>query len=143
MQKLCSVILMLGLCEIAFTDLKKRKIPNRVLCVLILCRTMSLLISGTGQDWISSAKGAVLAGGSMLFFYILFDEGIGAGDVKLLAVTGLWMGSDVVWEFLFVTFFVAAIFGMVQRYQTKDRMKTIPLAVCVLIGFLWNLFRTI
>ena len=71
----------------------------------LFCRAM------TGE-WSSAVKGALLAGGSMLIFYIVFRRGIGAGDVKLLTVVGFYMGGERIWELLFVIFLTAAVWGI-------------------------------
>lgn len=74
-----------------------------------------------------SVKGALLAGGSMLIFYIVFRRGIGAGDVKLLTVVGYYMGCEKIWELLFLIFLMAAVWGILCK-------KEVPLAICVFLG---------
>lgn len=98
----------------------------------LFCRAM------TGE-WSSAVKGALLAGGSMLIFYIVFRRGIGAGDVKLLTVVGFYMGGERIWELLFVIFLTAAVWGIWLHIIKKNQIKTIPLAVCVLLGVIFHM----
>lgn len=90
-------------------------------------------------EWSSAVKGALLAGGSMLIFYIVFRRGIGAGDVKLLTVVGFYMGGERIWELLFVIFLTAAVWGIWLHIIKKNQIKTIPLAVCVLLGVIFHM----
>lgn len=84
-----NIIFLLLLGRIAAEDLKHRRIPNFLVICLLLWGIYS---NGMTGEWNSSVKGALLAGGSMLIFYIVFRRGIGAGDVKLLTVVGFYVG---------------------------------------------------
>ena len=75
----------------------------------------------------------------MLIFYMAFRRGIGAGDVKLLTVVGFYMGCEEIWELLFVIFLTAAVWGIWMHIIRKNQIKTIPLAVCVLLGFIFHM----
>ena len=126
MQRVNNIIFLLLLGRIAAKDLKNRRIPNHlVICMFI----WGIYSSGMTGEWGSSVKGALLAGGSMLIFYMAFRRGIGAGDVKLLTVVGFYMGDEKIWELLFVIFLTAAVWGMLGR-----KGKGVPLAVCVFAG---------
>ncbi len=125
-QRVNNIIFLLLLGRIAAEDLKNRRIPNHlVICMFI----WGIYSSGMTGEWGSSVKGALLAGGSMLIFYMAFRRGIGAGDVKLLTVVGFYMGDERIWELLFVIFLTAAVWGMLCR-----KGKGVPLAVCVFAG---------
>ena len=125
-QRVNNIIFLLLLGRIAAEDLKNRRIPNHlVICMFI----WGIYSSGMTGEWGSSVKGALLAGGSMLIFYMAFRRGIGAGDVKLLTVVGFYMGDEKIWELLFVIFLTAAVWGMLGR-----KGKGVPLAVCVFAG---------
>ncbi len=115
-------LLLLG--RIAVEDLKHRRIPNSLVICLLLWGICS---RGMPGEWNSSIKGALLAGGSMLIFYIVFRRGIGAGDVKLLAVVGFYMGCERIWELLFLIFLMAAVCGILCK-------KEVPLAICIFLG---------
>ena len=124
MQRVNNIIFLLLLGRIAAEDLKHRRIPNSLVICLLLWGICS---RGMPGEWNSSVKGALLAGGSMLIFYMAFRRGIGAGDVKLLTVVGFYVGSEGILELLFVIFLTAAVLGIPCR-------KGIPLAVCVFAG---------
>lgn len=119
-----NIIFLLLLGRIAAEDLKHRRIPNSLVICLFLWGIYS---SGMTGAWNSSVKGALLAGGSMLIFYIVFRRGIGAGDVKLLTVVGFYVGCEKIWELLFLIFLMAAVWGILCK-------KEVPLAICVFLG---------
>ena len=96
-----NIIFLLLLGWIAAEDLKHRRIPNFLVICLLLWGICS---RGMPGEWNLSVKGALLAGGSMLIFYIVFRRGIGAGDVKLLTVVGFYVGCEKIWELLFLIF---------------------------------------
>ena len=119
-----NIIFLLLLSWIAVEDLKHRRIPNLLVICLLLWGIYSRGIQG---EWNSSVKGALLAGGSMLIFYMAFRRGIGAGDVKLLTVVGFYMGGEKIWELLFLIFLMAAVWGILCK-------KEVPLAICIFLG---------
>lgn len=108
-QRVNNIIFLLLLGRIAAEDLKHRKISN---CMVVCLGIWALFCRAMTGEWSSAVKGALLAGGSMLIFYIVFRRGIGAGDVKLLTVVGFYMGGERIWELLFVIFLTAAVWGI-------------------------------
>lgn len=83
-------ILALGLVICLFTDLKERKIYNIVLIPLLIFGLTYNLITGAGPGLMQSILGT-LTGLGILIIPFAFG-GIGAGDVKLLAVIGAIKG---------------------------------------------------
>jgi prepilin peptidase CpaA len=72
------------------SDLRTRKIPNVLTFSAAAGAVLFHLVSG---GW--SAAGWSLAGvfvGTLLFFPMFALRGMGAGDVKLLAAVGAWLG---------------------------------------------------
>lgn len=86
-------------------DLKERRIPNLLIIVGLLT---ALFFQGLHASWgglLFSMQG-FLAGLALLFLPFLWG-GIGAGDVKLLAVVGAFQGATQV----FYTFVYMALWG--------------------------------
>jgi prepilin peptidase CpaA len=72
------------------SDLRTRRIPN---VLTVSAAGAALLFHATTGGW--SAAGWSLAGlfvGALLFFPMFALRGMGAGDVKLLAAVGAWLG---------------------------------------------------
>src|SRR5215208_209386 len=72
------------------SDLRTRRIPNVLTISAALGALLFHLVTG---GW--SAAGGSVAGlflGALLFFPMFALRGMGAGDVKLLAAVGAWLG---------------------------------------------------
>lgn len=98
-------ILLLVLCTSIYTDLRSQKIYNRVLCPALIYALSYYSVTAGMQGVLFSLKGAGL--GIVLFLLPYLMGGIGAGDVKLLAIVGVLKGT----EFVFYSFILAAITG--------------------------------
>ena len=87
-------ILIIGLCVITWKDAMLKQIPNHMLLILVLVRSVLLFDDMTTA--IASFEGFLIGGGVMLFGYLLSKGTMGAGDVKLMAVVGSYAGSDMI-----------------------------------------------
>ena len=76
------------------SDFRNWRIPNNLIAFgLIQGFTMSALMRGIPQGLVCSMKGCVLP---VAILYVLFlIKALGAGDIKLLAVAGSFVGSDI------------------------------------------------
>lgn len=111
----------------AISDIASMTISNWVSVALIAA--FALVAVMTGMD-LSLLKNHLLAGGVVLLVgFACFAMGwIGGGDVKLCAVTALWLG----WDLLFPYLFYVCIFGGVLTLCLLLFNKLVP----VLPGFL-------
>ena len=82
------------LVPVAFIDLDRRIIPNRILLpgAIVAAALVALTAS---DDLLEHAIAAVAAGGFLLLAAIAYPAGMGMGDVKLAAVMGLYLGRSV------------------------------------------------
>ena len=92
-------------------DLRHRRIPNNLtLSAAVVAVAFHAVISG----W--SGLGLSVSGwflGAALFFPMFALRGMGAGDVKLLAAVGAWLGpAQVIWVAL-ITSVAGGILGLV------------------------------
>lgn len=125
----------------AFTDFKYRKILNKVTFPTILLGIIywalvegfkGVMFSGTG----------LLVGGALLIipFYL---GGIGAGDVKMLAMIGALTGPVFVFQAFIWGAILGAVFALFYIYRLggsrKDYMPYgIPIAIGVIIQILFE-----
>jgi prepilin peptidase CpaA len=96
------LILVLLICVI--TDLKSRKIYNNIIFPALLLGICSHMVASGWSGLFFSLKGFLLGLGLLLIPYLM--NGMGAGDVKLLALIGALKGS------LFV-FYTAIYMGLI------------------------------
>lgn len=119
-------LLMALLVICVFTDLKERKIYNKVLLpFLILAFVIHLVTGGI------SGLGFTLAGTAVGFAILLFPYfmgGMGAGDVKLLAVIGALKGTVFVLTtavYMALAGGILALFVLLFRKGSLNRIKQI------------------
>lgn len=85
------ILLTILLITAAAIDIRSMYVPDHVhLCILALASLS--LISGRPPSVSSRICGSILIGGIMLLVSILTKGGIGGGDIKLMAASGLLLG---------------------------------------------------
>ena len=107
-----------------FTDIRSRRIPNWLVFPFLLA---GLTVSTFLHGWHGLGQSAAGAGLALLVFGIFFwMGGMGAGDVKLCAAVGAWIGP----QQLVVAMVVTGLAGGVMA-----------LVWAIAGGFLGDLFR--
>lgn len=134
-------LILWSLAAIAWVDYRSRRIPNKALFFLMLTRTIilvpeCLLYRGSWMSICFSAAAAFLLGGGMFLFCFAVTKGIGAGDVKLFAVLGYYVGGAV-FTIIFLTILFAACYSGIALLLKKVKLKQeIPFAPFILAGAL-------
>lgn len=133
----------------AYIDYKTHLIPNRILVTALLFRAILFLgeVIAEPEAWmylvLSSLLAAVAFSLASLLCRLMIPGSVGYGDVKLLAVTGLYFGINEAWNGIFmallITFF-AAIYMLVIRHS--GRKGEIPFAPCLWLGVVAAAFLT-
>nr|WP_279589593.1 prepilin peptidase [Coprococcus eutactus] len=77
------------------SDFRDWRIPNRLIAVgMIQGFLMSAVVRGPCDGLLSSVAGCVIP---MVILFVLFHKkALGAGDIKLLATAGTFVGTDVI-----------------------------------------------
>jgi leader peptidase (prepilin peptidase)/N-methyltransferase len=99
------------LVAITFIDIDHRIIPTAISLTGILIGFACSFL--WGDFWISSLIGILVGGGGLLLLSMLYSlirgrEGMGMGDVKLLAMLGAWLG----WQCLIFVVLFASVQGV-------------------------------
>jgi leader peptidase (prepilin peptidase)/N-methyltransferase len=115
------------LVPIAFIDIDHRIIPDELsLGGLVAGLLLSFL---PGGEWKGSVAGAMLGGGILYATAFLYEkvrraEGMGGGDIKLLAMIGAFVG----WRGTLATIFLGALLGaaggMLAMRKGGEGLKT-------------------
>lgn len=135
------LVLVQGLFVIAWKDHKEQIILNNHLMILMGIRTFLLIC-----EWLvyptyglsillSSLMGALI--GILVFgiCYLVSRGGMGAGDVKLMAVLGFYVGRSVIMSVMILAVLSSAIYSIVNLIRKKTSLKAeIPFAPFIMIG---------
>jgi prepilin peptidase CpaA len=107
-----------------FTDLRSRRIPNWLVLPFLGC---GIVVSGWLHGWHGLEQSLAGGGlGMLIYGFLFFMGGMGAGDVKLCTAIGAWIGP--------LQLFYALVFtGLVGGL--------IALAMAAWGGFLKELFQ--
>ena len=126
----------------AFTDFREYKIKNNVLQLLLVLFFLQFAASGRWHDiYVNVIFGSIVAAG---LFYAYFQQQMGGGDFKLLAISFLWTGPRYAIPFVVLLVFFIGIHYALAKLKWVDAKVTpagvkIPLAPAVaaaLIGVL-------
>jgi leader peptidase (prepilin peptidase)/N-methyltransferase len=131
----------------SFIDLDLRIIPDRITLPGLAIALVVAPLSGVTSVW-GSIGGALLAGGALYIVGLLGalafkKESMGGGDIKLAAMIGAVLGWPSVPIFLFASFLIGAVGGIVTLGASRARPDhTIPfgpfLAAGALLTLLWG-----
>lgn len=134
-------ILLESLFIIAWIDYKEQIIPNRFLAVMIGIRTFILVIEWLVYEnyglsiFLGSLMGAVIGFGVFGLCFLVSRGGMGAGDVKLMAVLGYYLGGSDIMFVMILTVCSAGIYNGINLIRKKTTLKSeVPFGPFVLIG---------
>jgi len=149
----------------AVWDWRTRRIPNTITyCALAVGLVLAAVDQSLGLKW--SLVGTVTAGGLFLLFWSF--RAVGAGDVKLIAAVGAFIGFPNVFDVVFLSALAGGVLGILWLIwkpssgthatiaepdakglprgtapTLRERLRTerIPYAVAILVGFVvWSGF---
>ncbi|HEN20998.1 MAG: prepilin peptidase [Deltaproteobacteria bacterium] len=135
----------LALVTVSFIDLDHQIIPDIISLPGILA---GLIVSLFSEHllWHDSLIGIIAGGGSLFLIGKLYElitgkEGIGGGDVKLLAMIGAWMGWKALPLIVLMSSLIGAIIGSVFLLLSGKGLRArIPFGPFLSIGSLLYVF---
>lgn len=120
----------------ALGDLREMRVPNRLVAamlgiwILVMVPQLFLRTEKTVLLLIGSAIGAVLSGVLFLVVYLVSRKGLGGGDVKLMTVSGLYLGvGDILPAMLYGSILAAAaglILILAKKIGPRDAIPLVP-----------------
>lgn len=135
----------IALVAISFIDLEHQIIPD----ILSLPGILAGLVASLVFEhilWLDSLIGIIVGGGSLYLIgksyeLITRKEGIGGGDVKLLAMIGAWMGWRALPLIVLMSSLIGAIIGSVFLLLSGKGLRArIPFGPFLSIGSLLYIF---
>ena len=124
---------------ITFIDIDHRIIPDRITLPGIFV-FFSAAFAIPSLSWIDSLLGIVIGGGSLFLVAVVYHllahkEGMGGGDIKLLAMIGALVGWKGVFFTIFVSSAVGTLAGLLIMIVTRQNLKlAVPFGPFLSIG---------
>ena len=123
------------------TDVRVKKIPNAVTLLLLLIRCVFLawdiLIEHADAKFeiLHSLFGMFVGGTFILVCMMVSKGGIGAGDLKLFAVIGLYFGFQGLFQIMLYSLLLSSVWSIGLLLFRKAKLKsTLPMAPFILAG---------
>ncbi|MHB8057976.1 MAG: prepilin peptidase [Desulfuromonadaceae bacterium] len=134
-----------ALVVITFIDIEHQIIPDEIsLPGIIVGFALSFFLQGHG--WLNSLLGILLGGGSLLLVAYSYQrltgkEGMGGGDIKLLAMMGAFLGWKAVPFIIFASSLIGSVVGIsIMLLQKKDTKLAIPFGPYLAVGAVLYIF---
>lgn len=130
---------------VAFIDLDHRIIPDRITLPGLPIFFIAALLT-PAVTWIDALLGILVGGGILfgigwLYYRITQKEGMGGGDIKLLAMIGAFTGWQGVCFTIFVASGIGTLVGVVFMLLQRQNMKlAIPFGPFLSIGAILYIF---
>jgi leader peptidase (prepilin peptidase)/N-methyltransferase len=121
-------------------DLEHRILPDVITLPGIVAGLLFSLFLPPG--WLDSLIGLALGGGSLwlmgeIYFRIRHEEGMGFGDVKMLAMIGAFLGWKLMLLTLIISSFIGSIVGISMIVLKRGDMKyALPFGTFLAVGAL-------
>lgn len=119
------VIAALFLAAAACFDIKSRRIPNLLLVPLLTAGLANTLFFSSNKA--DNILGFFFPSLILLVFYLL-GAGIGAGDIKLCACLGLFLGTFLSVFVFTLGIILSAIFALILRFCLGRKTSSLPFA---------------
>lgn len=134
-----------ALVVITFIDIEHQIIPDEIsLSGIVIGFVLSFFLAG--HSWLNSLLGILLGGGSLLLVAYLYQwltgkEGMGGGDIKLLAMMGAFLGWKSIPFIIFASSLVGSVVGIsMMLFQKKDSKLAIPFGPYLAFGAVLYIF---
>ena len=144
-ELLSSLIFCSSLLVVSVIDIHHQIIPDEIsLPGIILGFVLSLWVGNI--TWIESLLGILVGGGSFLLVAWGYEklakrEGLGGGDIKLLAMIGAWLGVQSILVVIVLSSLLGSIVGIAaMAFQKKDFKTAIPFGPFLAVAAIAYLF---
>lgn len=131
-----ALLLTVTLSVATLTDLRARRIPNRLTAAAGALGLALAAADGTAE-LVNAVAAALTVASPLLAVSLIRPQGIGMGDVKLVAVLGVYLGWAA-WPTLLIALALAGLTGVLLALGTRTRpsQTTLPLAPFIAAGSL-------
>jgi leader peptidase (prepilin peptidase) / N-methyltransferase len=138
-------VFLAALIVIIFIDIDHRIIPDIITLPGIILFFIAAVTTGE-LSWQASLIGIVTGGGSLYLVALIYKlltktDGMGGGDIKLIAMIGAWCG----WQGVFFTIMMSSLVGTVVGFilmavQRKNMKLAVPFGPFLSLGAIAYIF---
>lgn len=135
-----------GLIPIAWRDWQTKTIPNRWLLGLAGIRVLLFLVemffypAAFWDNLVFTLSGGIVTGLVLFVCYVVSRHQIGAGDVKLLVIVGIYLGVGLTYFVMIGALIAAALYGgarvILKRTTVRDEIAFAPFVAATVLLFL-------
>ena len=128
----------------AFIDYQTMILPdtlNAMLLIAVLVGKYLKMDYFARVSWKSGLIGMMIGFGVFLFIAVVTRGAMGGGDIKLMAVLGLWFGAIDIWIVTLLSFVLGAVISVgLLILKIKGRKDMIPFGPFIILSALLVLF---
>lgn len=138
---LLNLVFVAVLIALSFIDLDTFRLPD-VLTIPLLGLGLlgAILIPGNPSGW-ESVLSALGAGGLFWIIALVYSQGMGLGDVKLVAAMGAFLGFPSIFLAIFIGSFIGAFVGIFLLFAGRKHFgQQIPFGPYLALGAIFALF---
>lgn len=127
----CYAFLLSLLLIVFVIDFKKNIIPNKIILIgfisILILKIVESFYFLSFEPLLKSVLGLVTGAFPLLIIILVSRGGMGAGDMKLMGVIGMWFGFENTYLILFISIIsagaVSTILILVKKIYKKSRIK--------------------
>lgn len=109
-------------------DLKSKIIPNKLnltgFIIIVVLKSIESMTLQSITPLLEAGLGLLIGGIPLLLIILISRGGMGAGDMKLMAVIGMWLGLKLTYIALLIAVVMAAIVSMLLIITKKKKLKS-------------------
>ncbi len=135
------ILFLLLISAAAYTDIRERRVPNMICILTVLPVIFRALCGGTSGR--IPVLTDIFAGGIAAFLIMIIpyavNRSLGAGDVKLMSVCGLYLGLRGSITVIFAAFTLCAVSALVIMAVKRRKISSLPFAPFIFAGTVYFL----
>jgi leader peptidase (prepilin peptidase)/N-methyltransferase len=140
MEFLKYIVLVSLLIIITFVDIERQEIPDELI-LFGLVAGLLFNIYNIKTDMVPGIIGFILGGGVFLIIAMVTNGAMGGGDIKLMAVLGLFFGWKLIIMIALISFVIGAVVSLILiAAKVKSRKDFIPFGPFISIAALLVIF---
>lgn len=127
------------LISITFIDLRYYEIPNSYNAIIALLGIV-YIFQAPHSLWLNLFLGGIIAFVTFLILNIVTGGNLGMGDVKMVGGLGLFLGMNLLLNYIFITFFTGVVISIILlAFKVIGRKDKIAFGPYIAFAFIWIL----